>query len=223
MTKLALISILSLFIQIINGQTIYEELNHRNFRESEKLQRKINPEDFNPELLNAAIFFATNEIRAKKNLSVLKYNPLLAKAATIHSKDMVKGNFFNHTNNKNKKHREPEDRAKAAGISNPKIAENIIEGFLIVYSSGEKVNPGEKGEFFDPKTQKQLPFHTYISLADQLMKNWMNSKGHRANILSDEALELGCGTAFYYRTDFNDMPAIKTTQNFQWFFSATEE
>lgn len=218
MVRIALISILSLFIQLISGQSIYEGLNHKNFRENEKLQQKIDPEDFNTELLNAAIFFATNEIRVKNKLSVLNYNSLLEKAATIHSKNMAKNDFFDHTNRKSRKYREPKDRAIAAGISNPKIAENIIEGFLLVYKSGESVIPKDKGAFIDPKTREQLPFQTYLSLTDQLMETWMNSKGHRANILSDKAIELGCGTTLYYMTEFNDMPAVKATQNFQWFY-----
>lgn len=208
---------LSIFCWKIQAQSIYKNLNHNNFRSHTEFNELINPSDFKPELLNAAIFFATNEVRAKKNLSILTYHPKLEKAAGIHSEDMAKYSFFDHTNPKSKNHREPSDRAQAAGIKNPKIAENIVEGFILRYKSGENVIIKETGVFVDPKTNKRLPFNTYIELADQLMDMWMHSKGHRSNILSDKALQLGCGTALYFMHDYNEMPAVKATQNFQWF------
>lgn len=219
--KRFLIPFFSIFCVFADGQSIYDDLNHKNYRKSDILLQEVDPDNFKPELLNAAIFFATNEIRAKKKLGILKYHPLLSDAATIHSKDMAERDFFSHTNKKNKKHKEPDDRARVVGITNPKIAENIIEGFLLVYKSGQSIIPKDKGVFLDPATRKQLPFHTYISLADQLMVNWMSSDGHKANILSEDALELGCGTALFIMNDFNDMPAVKATQNFQWFYNVS--
>ena len=130
---------------------------------------------------------------------------------------MAELDFFNHTNSIQKNHEEPEDRARIAGITNPHIAENIIEGFVLKYTSGVEVISNAPGEFTDPKTDKPLTFHSYQSLTDELMRIWMNSKGHRANILSDKALELGCGTRLYYMKEFNDMPAVKATQSFQWY------
>ena len=164
------------------SQTMYQTTHYKNFRRNKELKQTITPSTFKPELLNAAIFFATNEIRAKKGLSVLSHNPKLELSATIHSKDMADLDFFNHTNNKNKAHRTPDDRAKEAGITNPKLAENIIEGFIIVYKSGDGVIPQGPGKFLNPKTKEPLPYHTYLSLADVLLDNWMHSPGHRKNI-----------------------------------------
>jgi hypothetical protein len=45
----------------------------------------------------------------------------------------------------------------------------------------------------------------------------MNSPGHRKNILSKDALQLGCGAAFFLTTEFNDMPTFYIVQNFQCF------
>ncbi len=217
MIKYTFIFVLASLSMNMNAQGKYAHLDHRNFREYPDFNQKINPEHLKTETLNAAIFFATNEIRAKKRLTILEYNKTLEIAAEMHSADMAKHNFFGHTNTINKKRKEPEDRARIAGVTNPSIAENVIEGFLITYKSGENVKPGGKGEFIDPKTDVPLPFHTYISLTDVLMELWMNSKGHRANILSKDALQLGCGTAQYTVSNFNYMPAIKATQVFQWY------
>lgn len=217
MIRICSILILSLISLDFYSQGIYEQYNHKNFRKSKELQQEIDPGNFRPELLNSAIFFATNEIRAKKKLRILDYHPKLERAATIHSDDMAKDNFFGHTNPKNARHREPEDRARRAGINNPKLAENVAEGFLLVYKAESSVIPGQPGEFFEPGTREPIPPHTYLSCADQLLKSWMNSKGHRKNILSVNGIEHGAGTSLFFMKGFNEMPAIKATQNFQWF------
>jgi uncharacterized protein YkwD len=199
------------------NQAVYTELNYTNYKSYIPFQQEIDVNNFDAKLLNACIFHATNEIRTKNKLPILQYNSSLEESATLHSMDMATQNFFSHSNPKNKQHREPIDRAKAVGISNPSIAENIIEGFIIKYKSGDNVIADSSGVFIDPKTNKKLGNHTYLSLTTELMRQWMNSKGHKANILSDKALELGCGTVLYYMNTFNKMPAVKATQNFQWF------
>lgn len=201
----------------LSGQGVYKSYNHTNYKTNPDFKQEITPQNFDPERLSAAIYFATNEIRAKKRLGILPYNPKLAKAARMHSDQMAKKGFFSHTNRKNKKLREPDDRAKASGIKNPKLAENIIEGFLIRYTSGEKVVAAGEGKFKRQGSTKYIPPHTYLSLTGTLLKNWMKSPGHKANILSKNAVELGCGSAMYFMENFNQMPAVKVTQNFQWF------
>ena len=42
----------------------------------------------------------------------------------------------------------------------------------------------------------------------------MNSPGHRQNVLSTSAVELGCGASFFWQNGF---PAFKAVQNFQFF------
>ena len=199
------------------SQGIYNSLNVNNFRNYKPFNDTIDINTFKPELLNAAVFFVTNEVRIKHKLSFLKYNAALEATAKMHSEDMAKYGFLDHVDKKNRKHKEPEDRASLSGIANPHIAENIIEGFLLSYKSGEEVIVGRSGEFYRKGETKPIAFQTYLSLADDLVSQWMASPGHRANILAKDAVELGCGCAIYAMKDFNNMPAIKATQNFQWF------
>ncbi len=210
--------LLSIFRQSeLSGQEPYNSLNLSNFSKYEPFHQEIDINNFNAELLECAIFFLTNEIRVKNNLPELEFHPLLQKTAKIHSDQMAGLNFFSHTNPKSKKLREPEDRAKVAGVINPKIAENIIEGFILEYNSGDKVISPARGVFLNEKTREGLQVRTYFSLAENLLDLWMHSKGHRANILAKNALELGCGVTFYTMDNFNSMPAVKATQIFQWF------
>ncbi|MBN2486113.1 MAG: CAP domain-containing protein [Bacteroidales bacterium] len=204
------------------SQSIYDSLEVPGFRQYKPFNEKIDVGNFSHDRLNAAVFFCTNEIRKKHNLNQLKHNAGLEAAANLHSRDMAKQGFFSHTNPKIKKHREPKDRALMVGIQNPHIAENIIEGFILGYTSGQAVIIAGKGVFYD-KTNTPLPVRTYLELADNLLHQWMGSEGHKANILSADAIEMGCGSAIYFMEEFNDMPAVKATQNFQWFVPVITE
>ncbi len=216
--KYIFILILIAFFGIENtfSQAIYKKYNYKDFRKNNDFQEKIDIDHFDAELLNACIFFATNEIRAKKHLPILKYNTLLEKAASSHSGEMAKKNFFSHYNETEKKFYEPNDRARVAGISNPHLAENIIEGFILEYKAGTEVVPLSPGKFALPGGKEEpLNTRSYLELTDQLLDDWMHSKGHKANILSVNAIQLGCGTTLFLMKDFNDMPAVKATQCFQ--------
>jgi len=85
------------------------------------------------QILNAVLFFLTNETRVKNGQKELTYHPRLEESAEIHSKSMVSDEFFDHINHKSKKLREPNEPCRFVGISNPMLAENIIEGFLLQY------------------------------------------------------------------------------------------
>jgi len=205
-----------------NAQELYTDLSHTDFRQYPDFNTKIELEQFKPELLNACVFFITNEIRAKKKLSILQHHQLLEAAATMHSNDMVDLDFFGHTNRKNKDRREPSDRAKQVGILNPFIAENIIEGFILEYKAGDEVIVISDGQFIDASSRDTLKARTYLELADSMMRIWMKSEGHRKNIVSKDALQLGCGCRLTYMKEFNNMPIVRATQCFQWFEVITE-
>jgi len=202
---------------LVKAQDLYTEINTSNFRENPIFNQIIDTLEFQPAILNAAVFHLTNEIRLNKKLPAIGFNDKLAEAATMHSKDMAVLGFFSHTNTQNIKHKEPKDRARIIGIKNPHIAENIIEGFILKYSSGDPVIVKSPGIFLNPDTREHLPFHTYLTLAEVMIDSWMHSRGHKKNILSENAIQLGCGTYLYYMSDFNNMPTVKVTQCFQWF------
>jgi len=197
------------------AQADYYSFTNENFRDVPAFQDTIDLN--NPDLprLNAVVFYLTNEQRAKKKLSILEYHPLLEQAATIHSENMREDDFFDHINRRSKKFRDPNDRARYVGIENPYMAENIIESFVLQYKSGDAVYPGPAGVFRPKPDAKPIRPHTYLLLGESMIRDYMNSPLHRDNILSQKAEQLGCGSAFYLKKDFNDMPAVLATQNFQ--------
>ena len=110
-----------------------------------------------------AIYQKVNEERAKAGVSQLSYNSTMEKYARIKSQDMGDNNYFSH-----------EDlsgnlitvKMKADGVSYKSWGENIA------YIGG--VSDAN-------------------ALAEQFMENWMNSSGHRANILSTNFESIGVG------------------------------
>ena len=113
--------------------------------------------------VETAIFNKVNEERAKAGVSALTYNTTMQKYARIKSQDMGDNNYFSH-----------EDlngnlittQMKNDGVSYNAWGENIA------YISGNL---------------------SADALAEQFMTNWMNSSGHRANILSTNFSSIGVG------------------------------
>jgi len=195
----------------------YRETDLSGFRHYALFNEVIDLDHIDNARLDAVIFFLTNEIRVNNHLQPLDYAPQLERSATMHAQDMVQGKFFSHINPDNKEKKTPNDRAKLCQISNPYLAENIIEGYGLQYVSNETVYLRGKGLFSSSPDGELLKPHTYLSLGESFVQRWMNSKDHRKNILAKEALQMGCGIANYTDGEFNDMPSLKAVQNFQWF------
>ena len=214
-----------LFFQIhkVSASDDYYSYTVDNFRQNPLFHDVIDLSNPDYKKLNAILFYLTNEIRVRNNLSILLYEKKLEESAAIHSLSMVEYKFFDHINPKSKKLRNPEDRARYVGIVNPYLAENIMETFVLQYKAGLPVYTGEKGIFRYNQGDKPIQPHTYLSLGETLMEGWMNSPRHKENILLQKAVQLGCGTAFYLQKEFNDMPAVIATQNFQLYEIAMTE
>jgi uncharacterized protein YkwD len=146
-------------------------------------------------LLGAAVFHETNLRRKREGLSLLSHLPALDTAARTHAEAMVSQNFLSHENPNDAALRRPIDRVIKAGLRDPRyVAENIATHFAIRYESGRKVyideKRGKKAFSYRPRGEPILP-HTYRSFATSLLDQWMDSPGHRANILAPQPTHLG--------------------------------
>ncbi|MBE2320319.1 CAP domain-containing protein [Solirubrobacter sp. CPCC 204708] len=122
----------------------------------------ITPDAANLEVVRAAILCLHNQIRNTAGLPLLKDNAKLRKAAAGHSDDMVADGFFDHTS--------PDgdtfvDRILAAGYAKRNDAWTIGEN--LAWGTGE------------------------LSTPQAIMDAWMNSAGHKANILKKSYKEVG--------------------------------
>jgi uncharacterized protein YkwD len=114
--------------------------------------------------IRAAILCLHNQIRAENDLPALRENKRLRKAALGHSKDMVKDGFFEHTT--------PEGVTMVDRILKAKyVGED--EGWVL----GENLAWGT-GSLGTPRGAVDA---------------WMDSPGHRANVLKKAYREMGVG------------------------------
>ncbi len=175
-TLLTMLLIL-LFIPALQGQRkwndkYYNTLTDANFRDFKLFNQPINLKKIDYKVLNAAVFFVSNEARLEHGLDPVEYQPNLEIMAWNHSKSMGERDFFDHVNKRDKKRREPTDRARMAGVKNPMISENIasIGGY---------------------------DFRSYLNLADHLIDGWIDSPPHRKTLYGKDAVQLGCGIYYY--------------------------
>jgi len=75
-------------------------------------------------------------------------------------------------------------------------------------------SPSQNGGYFSYKYKGEpIKNHTYLSLAEAALIQWMNSKGHRANILRGFAYQ-GCGGYLEVLKNQDQFPKFRLTQNF---------
>jgi uncharacterized protein YkwD len=124
------------------------------------------------EVVRAAILCLHNQIRSQKGLPLLKDNAKLRKAAVGHSSAMVSQGYFDHTS--------PDGATFVDRILDARYAKSND-----AWSLGENLAWGT-GE---------------LSTANGLMNAWMNSSGHKANILKKAYREVGIGIRLGVPTD----------------------
>ena len=216
----ALVSAPALNAQSASGQSTwaaedYERYRYEQFVGLPEVNQQIDFENIDYPLLHAAVLYLTNVEREKRGLTALAYDPLLETAAQDHSVDMRDRGFFSHTSPVRGK-RTVSDRYRAVGLPQTATGENIAISFGIAYQAGRSVySPAQNGGYFSYEYQGEpiLP-HTYLSAADAVVTQWMNSPGHRANILRSHFRHLGVGAAHYKDRSFHGMDKFTFTQNF---------
>lgn len=117
-------------------------------------------------LANAALCLVNQE-RTARGLKPLKANKRLAAAAARHAQDMVAKNYFSHDSADGATF---VDRIRKAGYLPARTLPSLGED--LAWGSGPLGTPRE------------------------IVKGWMESAGHRANILNRKFREAGMGVAF---------------------------
>ncbi len=189
----------------------YDSHTPASFFALSEVNAPIEPGQFNRELLNAAVFFATNEFRARKRLPLFKYSPVLEKSAELHSGNMLEHNFFDHIDRKNRALRTPLKRILSCGGKDfVSVSENLVLMNIQVLGPGNSYFRKE-GKLVDDKG-KLLRTYTYAQLARKMVDDWAHSKGHRKNLQGNFSY-LGCG-ASAVKTEKDGLKVVYATQNF---------
>ena len=195
--------------------TYYTNVSSNVFLSYPNLNNKINILDLDIDYLNATIFHLTNNERANAQLPLFEFYNNLYKSAVLHSESMIHYDYFNHENHIQKKWRTPSDRIFYFDESYRSLAENILENNLLDYKGSKltyrtDINSDGKLIYLDPNGN-EIQYASYLILAQKLVLQWMNSPGHRANILNKNFSLLGCACAI----NQNKVPVlIRCTQNF---------
>jgi uncharacterized protein YkwD len=140
--------------------------------------------DYTAAGLERAIHDAVNAVRAERGLPRLEWADSLRVLARTHSRDMMDRDFFAHTNPSGEDvndrgrrlglqcHRALPDNVWAVGFS-----ENLYEGSL--YRRVQKRYRGDR------LLERIYDWKPTDALATAVVQGWMNSPGHRKNLLSD--------------------------------------
>lgn len=206
---------MSIWAQIQKSASYYYQ-DPQVFLSSSSLHQTLDFTVVDYDLLQAAIFHLTNIERMKAGKSPLLPSQEAFNSASGHAADMVSHNFYGHTS-PIRFRRTLRDRLNRSGINPPYIGENILSTHGIQYREGQKVRkPVRPGEFryMNASQSAPIPPHTYFSLAESMVKLWMNSPSHRQNILNSVFTHMGCGAKIYFDKNFYGMPYFKSVQNF---------
>lgn len=127
---------------------------------------------FNESKVARLVFEQVNHIRTEHGLNTLSYNQKLAVKADAHAEDMGRYDYLNHTSLDGETVRERYPFCPAGeNIAQTWVLENIMIDAESEYYSNEK------------------------ELANGLAKQWMNSPGHRENILLKQYASSGVGVS----------------------------
>ena len=138
--------------------------------------------------LERRIHEAINQERVSRKLPALQADKKLSEIARTHSADMARRSFFSHVNPDGQ---DPTARGDSAGYTCQKVyesyftvglAENIFQGNL--YS-----------RILTRGTEKFYDWNTADKIAGESVTNWMNSPGHRRNILETTYKKTGIGVS----------------------------
>lgn len=116
--------------------------------------------------LEASTVCLLNAERAERGLRALRVNGRLSAAAQQHTNDMVRGRYFSHTSRAGS---DMGDRIRGKGYLSG--ARSWMIGENLAWGSGERSTPRS------------------------IVRAWMNSPGHRRNILTGRFREIGIGVA----------------------------
>ncbi len=163
-----------------------------DFGRQPALDERIEVARFDRALMAQAIFHETNQVRIKLGLPVFRRLPKLDEAADL---EAAVGKFYQPPSHTNPFPMigTPVERVRYVGLKIEQVAENIA--LLSIYETnagvGLVVREGKK-HFVHPETHAELPRATYRWFAREVVRNWMESPGHRANIVNPALACLGC-------------------------------
>ena len=142
------------------------------------------PVTVTPEGIAAHVHRAVNDARAGRGLARLTYDGALEALAHGHSADMAARGYFAHADSRGNRAGE---RARDADYRYQHLGENLFMSTLYSQTTTRVVD-GRRDVFYR--------WYTPAELAEEAVQAWLESPGHRANLLSQRYTHEGIGVAF---------------------------
>jgi uncharacterized protein YkwD len=178
----------------------------------------IDPAHFRGDLAARAIFEESNRQRVAAGLAPLAPLAAAQTAGTWQAQAMAQSGEVSHVDSRDPNHRTLEDRIRAVGIVYRFIAENVAMNFAVEYEPRRPffTRRGPNGEtiFSYAGNGPPLAYRTYAALARAVVTQWLNSPGHRRNLLAREPQYLGCAAAFGLRDHSQGLGNVYCSQVF---------
>lgn len=185
------------------------QLRPAQFANLPALQARLELEQLDHTLLAAAIFHETNRVRRGYGLRPFGWLPKLDEAAALQANSVALDQSVGHFNLLPSLYTVT-DRLQHVGLPAGRGSENaaLLSWLDIDPSHGIRIiREDDATVLADDVTGRIGQPHTYASFAEAAVRAWMDSPGHRANILHRDLALLGCSTRSMRRISSIDMIA----------------
>lgn len=171
----------------------------------------IDPDRINQRLFARVVTEYTNYYRCQDGQKKLKIVSGLNGAAVSHSENMAKYLVLSHQT-RARGEETLQKRYKRNRVRIRAGAENITQDFLFNTGRSRYLIKDREACHFEQGGQR-VPVHTYASLGQQVVKDWVESPAHRKNSLNAKYSRAGAGLAVTY-TNAKPCGVIYVTQTF---------
>ncbi len=190
MSKLIFIFLFSITVYLTPAfpDSSYAQYSWKEFYQLPEVNQQIDFDNPDLSLLSACVFYASNEQREKKDKKQFSFSAELKNATQFHTQEMTSNKFFSHNNPYKFQYKTMDKRIKKFNCRFKTYGENIA-----CFSTEEM---------------------TYLEAGKQLVEDWMNSKGHKANLMNQQFTHLGCGVGIIPWVKQEGSYLIYATQDF---------
>ena len=126
---------------------------------------------------------------------------MLTKAANRYAEALGQGSQFSHIQYGTEFEKTPLDRVLHIGGIKATTAENLAKIAVLqipVVKTTVIAVDHSKIEYRMPNQKSLIPHHTIETASDAVVQSWMDSQGHRENLLYPTMTHIGCGVSFMY-------------------------
>lgn len=172
----------------------------------------INTQRPNNRLFNEAVLHFVNRERCRSNRSPMRTDSKLVTMAAGHSEGMARVRRMAHQIPR-AGYETMAKRLQRARVDFNAAAENIARNYVYALSNRPiSTRTAGRCQFFYAGSNQPVPKHSYASLANEVVTQWMRSSGHRRNILDRRFSRMGA--AFGVNNAGSACGDVFLTQNF---------